>query len=65
MDQKTFVQEVERQLKDTGTTLKWFLERAHISRTHWHFLRKGERPLSDAKKESIAEVLRSKIVSSD
>jgi len=61
-EQQRIINDVTEQLKESGTTLKWFLEKASISRTHWHFLKKGERVLSDKKKDAIVSVLKSKLL---
>jgi len=62
-EQKLFIQEVSGELKKGGITLGWFLKEVEISRTHWFFLKKGERPLTDAKNKAISDVIRKKCYS--
>jgi hypothetical protein len=58
--QKKFAKTVCNKLEDSGTKLTWFLKAVGMSRPHWHYVRKGERPLSENIKNKIIEVLNSK-----
>lgn len=52
-DQVTYLKKIEERLKENGTLKGYFLDKVEISRTHWHFLCKGERPLIPSKKQAI------------
>lgn len=57
-DQKQYILKIEARLKETGTVKGHFLKKVKISRTHWHFLKSGERPLIPAKKQAITQFFR-------
>lgn len=59
-EQKLFIQEVIKELKNGGITLEWFLKEIGISRTHWFFIKRGERTLKEEKNKKISEVIRKK-----
>lgn len=61
-EQKKFTQETVDTLKEGGVTIGWFLNAVGISRTHWHFIRNAERPLTIEKKEKIISVLKAKLL---
>jgi hypothetical protein len=61
-EQKIFTSDTVEQLKSGGVTIGWFLKAVGISRTHWHFIKSGERPLTDEKKERIISVLKERLL---
>jgi hypothetical protein len=61
-DQIIFAQETADSLKKGGVTIGWFLKAVQMSRTHWHFIRNGERPLTKEKEEKIISILKSKLL---
>lgn len=60
-EQKLFIEDALTQLKDAGITIKWFLKELDISRTHWFFLKKAERPLTKQIEQKIYETINKKI----
>lgn len=59
-EQKLFIEDALSQLKDSGTTIGWFLKEIDISRTHWFFIKRGDRPLTKKNEEKIYEVINKK-----
>ena len=50
--------QIPRLLKDQGKRMDWFLKSVGMSRTHFYFIKKGERKLTDENKGKINEVLK-------
>jgi len=44
-------------LKEKGQRMDWFLKEVGISRSHFYFIRRGERPLTDENRKKINHVL--------
>ncbi len=60
-EQKLFIADALAQIKDAGITIKWFLKELDISRTHWFFLKNGERPISKKIETKIYETINKRI----
>lgn len=60
-EQKLFIEDTLQELKDSGTTIGWFLKEINISRTHWFFIKKGERPLTEETEKRISETINKRI----
>jgi hypothetical protein len=45
-------------LKDQGKRMDWFLKSIKMSRTHFYFIKKGDRVLTEEKKKKINELLK-------
>jgi ACT domain-containing protein len=56
-EQKLTVKDVPKLVKCKGMTMDHFLKYVGISRSHFYFIRKGERPLTQENKEKINELL--------
>lgn len=56
-EQKITIDDVPKLVKAKGMTMDHFLKWVGISRSHFYFIRKGERPLTDENKEKINELL--------
>lgn len=54
---ETIAEQIPKILKDNGFRMDWFLKSVGISRSHFYFIRKGERPLTEENKKKINEVL--------
>lgn len=52
-EQKEYIAEVLKTLRQNKLNVGFFLSKIDISRSHWFFLKKGERPLTDDKYRSI------------
>lgn len=61
-EQKKFILDVLDMLHNGGVTLKWFLAKLGVSRTHWFFLKNGERVLTDENKNKIISILQDKLL---
>lgn len=60
-EQKLFIEGALKELKDGGITIGWFLKAINLSRTHWFFIKKGERPLTQEKQDKIHEIINKKV----
>lgn len=56
-EQKKLMDSALVKVKEDGRTIGWFLKTAGISRSHWHFMRVGERPLLPSSIQKINNVL--------
>lgn len=54
---KTVLDQIPGLVKKKGMTMQHFLKFMGISRSHFYFIRKGERPLTSENKEKIKELL--------
>lgn len=61
-EQQNFINNTLDSLKDNGLTIGHFLKSVNISRSHWFFLKNGNRPLTEVKKAAIVEFLKSKLI---
>ncbi len=61
-EQQNFVSDTIETLSGGGITLGYFLEKIETSRSHWHFIKKGERPLTEDKKEAIVKFLKERLL---
>lgn len=48
-------------LKEKGIRMDFFLKEIGMSRSHFYFIRKGERRLTDANRSKINEILNTNI----
>jgi hypothetical protein len=64
-EQKLFIGDTVQGLKESGTTIGWFLKTIGMSRTHWFFIKKGERPLTKENIDKIQEVMNHKSLNID
>lgn len=55
---ESVVNKIPSLLKERGQRMDWFLKEVGMSRVHFYLIRKGERPLTDQKREKINEVLK-------
>lgn len=55
--QKLFIDDTLQELGASGTKIGWFLKKIEISRTHWFFLKNGDRNLTDELTEKIKQVI--------
>lgn len=58
-DQKIFVDMIKQNILQKGIKIGFFLEKVGLSRTHWYFISKGERPLTDEKIKKIDQFINS------
>jgi hypothetical protein len=56
-EQIAFAKLVKEKVKARGYMMSHFLSSIEISASHWHFIKKGERPLTDDNKHKIDEFL--------
>jgi hypothetical protein len=61
-EQQNFISDTIDSLNGGGITLGYFLNTIHTSRSHWHFIKKGERPLTEEKKEAIIKFLKERLL---
>lgn len=52
-EQQKYITSIEDTLKENDLTIKWLLNKVNISRSHWYFLRKADRPLTEGSKKKI------------
>lgn len=52
-EQQKYISLIEDTLKENDLTIKWLLNKVNVSRSHWYFLRKAHRPLTDETKKNI------------
>lgn len=52
-EQIKYIEGVIDTLKDHSLNIGWLQNKINISRSHWYFLKKGERPLTDDRKAQI------------
>ena len=57
MKKNDTIEKIVPVLKEKGMRLDWFLTEIKMSRSHFYFVRKGERPLTDSKRKKINELL--------
>lgn len=48
---------IQDTLKENDLTLKWLLNKISVSRSHWHFMKAGDRPMTEAVKEKIEKAM--------
>lgn len=53
-EQKTFCKEIKADVKDAGYSMGHFLKKVGISRSHWYFIKEGDRPVTPEKLKAIA-----------
>ncbi len=58
-EQIAFTKSIKGKVKSKGYMMSYFLSIIKISPSHWHFIKKGERPLTDEKKEIIERFINS------
>lgn len=61
-EQQSFINRTLESLKENGITIGFFLKAIDVSRSHWFFLKSGERSLTENKKDQIIEFLKSKLI---
>lgn len=54
-EQKTFCKEIKADVKKAGYSMGHFLKKAGISRSHWYFIKEGERPITPEKLLAISD----------
>ncbi len=52
-DQINYTTIVRKRVNQRGIKMGFFLSQVGISASHWHFIRKGDRPLTDENKNKI------------
>jgi hypothetical protein len=57
-EQKIIIESVINKVKEDGRTLAWLLKQLEISRTHFFFLRNGDRVLTNNKLIKIEEIIK-------
>ena len=60
--QKAFLNDVADNLRKNGIRIGWFLGQVKISATHWFFMKKGERELTEDKKKVIISFMKEKLI---
>lgn len=58
MKKNAIVEQIPPILKEKGLRMDFFLKSVGMSRSHYYFVRKGERPLTEEKKKRINELLK-------
>lgn len=61
-EQQNFIEDTIETLNGGGITIGYFLEKIELSRSHWHFLKNGERPLTEDRKEAIIKFLKERLL---
>lgn len=61
-EQQIFLDKVSGNLRDNGIMVGWFLKQVKISATHWFFMKKGDRELTDEKKKIIVSFLKQRLI---
>jgi len=56
-EQIAFTKEIKEKVKSKGYMMSYFLSCISISASHWHFIKKGERPLTEEKKSAIDDFI--------
>lgn len=56
-EQIKWMNEIQDTLKENDLTLKWLLNKVEVSRSHWHFMKVGDRPMTEAVKEKIEKAM--------
>lgn len=56
-EQIAFIKSIKDKVKAKGYMMGYFLSSIKVSASHWHFLKKGDRPLTEDKKKQIDEFL--------
>ena len=57
-EQQKFTTDAIGGVKERGFTVGFFLKSIGISRSHWHFIKKGERPLTNDNKKKVESFLK-------
>lgn len=57
-EQKQFTASVCTALQEGGVKINWLLKQIGMTAQHWDYIRKGERVLTDKKKNKILEALK-------
>lgn len=52
-EQIKYTNNIKKLVQENGLKIGYFLEKIGISRSHWQFLKKGERPLTEDNKNKI------------
>ena len=61
-EQQKFVSDAIDSLNGGGITIGYFLEKIKLSRSHWHFIKNGTRPLTEERKKSIVKFLKKRLL---
>jgi hypothetical protein len=56
-EQIAFMKPIKEKVKAKGYLMSYFLGVIHVSPSHWHFLKNGERPLTDDMKNKIEKFI--------
>lgn len=62
-EQIKYIEEVIGTLKEHSLNIGWLQNKINISRSHWYFLKKGDRPLTDERRGQIDTVIRQFLIS--
>ncbi len=54
-EQQVYANVIIGELKKNGISIGFFLKKIGFSRTHWYFIKNGERKLTDEKIEAISK----------
>lgn len=61
-EQQKFATDTIESVKEKGFTIGFFLKNINISRSHWFFIKKGERPLTQENQEKVKEFLNPELI---
>ena len=56
-EQKAYTDSIKARLQERGIKIGFLLKQVGLSRSHWQFIRKGERPLTEVNRLKIEEFL--------